>query len=262
MSIAFCEDVRTTPRETSDGQFLLDLDGYEGPLDLLLQLARDKKIDLSRLSIAVLADQYVTYIEHVRHIRLETAADYLVMAAWLAYLKSRLLLPLTPDDQPSAEEQSENLAFQLRRLNAMREAGEALLTRPQKYSVFLPRGATSGGFSSNDTTSYSASLNQILQAYVSVCQKDSPSIQYDIPVLPLDSVEQALERLGALLGALPQWSELLQFLPAGLTQPLANRAAIAATFGASLELVKQGIIHLRQETAFGSIHVKGNHVAA
>jgi segregation and condensation protein A len=254
MSLAFAEDI-AIPQEDADGQFLLDLDGYDGPIDLLLQLARDKKIDLSCLSIAHLADQYVSYIERVRHVRLEIAADYLVMAAWLIYLKSRLLLPLQPEDEPSAEEQAEALAFQLRRLDAMREAGRRLLARPQKDSHFLARHAPED-YSITQTIEYQADLGRLLQAYASICRQNTPAVPYDIPELPLHSVDQALDRLGQLLGKLPQWSELSRFLPAGLTRPLLTRSAIASTFGASLELVKRGTIQLRQEAAFGPIYLR------
>jgi segregation and condensation protein A len=255
MSLAFSEDL-VVPQEDANGQFILDLDGYDGPIDLLLQLARDKKIDLSRLSIAHLADQYVTYIEHVRHVRLEIAADYLVMAAWLTYLKSRLLLPAPVEDEPSAEEQLEALAFQLRRLDAMRQAGATLLERPQKDSHFLPRG-TIEDHSIVQHIQYQADLGSLLQTYARICRQNAPVTPYDVPELPLHSVDQALERLSQLLGVLPQWSELMHFLPTGLTRPLLTRSAMAATFGASLELVKRGTIHLRQEAAFTPIYVRG-----
>ena len=255
MSIAFAEDI-VMPQETPDGQFLLDLDGYDGPIDLLLQLARDKKIDLTCLSISHLADQYVTYIERVRHVHLEIAADYLVMAAWLTYLKSRLLLPVPIEDELSAEEQAEALAFQLRRLDSMRLAGVALLERPQKDSHFLSRA---GGetYAVSEKIHYQANLAGMLRAYGAICRRTQPVLAYDIPELPLHSVDMALERLSLVLGKLPQWSELAQFLPAGLSKPLLTRSAIAATFGASLELVKRGAIQLRQEKPFAALYVRG-----
>jgi segregation and condensation protein A len=258
MTLAFAEDA---PRETADGQFLLDLDGFDGPIDLLLQLARDKKIDLTQVSMLALAEQYIAFIERARHLRLELAADYLVMAAWLAFLKSRLLLPVQEDEfEPSAEEMAAALAFQLQRLEAMQIAGRRLMALPRRGSAVLARGRPET-FAPTGTMPVDLSLFQLLQAYGDSRRKAQPPRAYRIAPLNLDSVEMALERLSSVLGRLPDWTALSRFLPSHYGEsPLKTRAHVAAAFGASLELVKRGAIELRQDTAFGNIYVKGREV--
>jgi segregation and condensation protein A len=253
LTLAFAED------SLPEGQFLLDLDGFDGPIDLLLQLARDRKIDLTQLSIAELAGQYIAYIEHARHLRLEIAADYLVMAAWLAYLKSRLLLPQaeTESDDPTPEEMAEALAFQLKRLEAMRHAAERLVNRDRLGSHVLMRGAPET-FKPSGVPLVDLSLYQLLQAYSSCRHKADQPAHYQIAPLNLDSIEAALERLESVLGRLTDWSTLTQFLPSVVGEPvLKRRARLAAAFGASLELVKRGMLDLQQDKAFGPIYVRG-----
>lgn len=244
--------------ETADGQFILDLDGFGGPLDLLLQLARDRKIDLAQLSVAALAEQYIAYIERARHLKLELAADYLVMAAWLAYLKSRLLLPVPPpeeDAEPSPEELAEALAFQLRRLDAMRGAADTLLARPRLGSAVLARGEPEK-FSPRGGTKVDLSLHELLSAYAAARQPARAPSLYQIAPLTLDSIESALARLSEVIGKIPRWSVLSRFLPEHSASPLHRRAQVAATFGAGLELVKRGALSVRQDRPFAPVYVR------
>ncbi len=255
MTLAFAEDA---PRlETADGQFLLDLDGFDGPIDLLLQLARDKKIDLTRLSITALAEQYIAFIQQAQYLRLELAADYLVMAAWLAYLKSRLLIPVPEDaGEPSAEELAEALAFQLRRLEAMQTASDSLAARPRLGSHVLPRGMVETFAATPVDRQVDFTLFQLLEAYGGCRRKADRPAHYEIAPLDLDSIEMALDRLSEVLGRLPDWSVLTRFMPDSGATPLKVRAHVAATFGASLELVKRGALVLRQDSPFGPIYIK------
>jgi len=238
-------------------RLVVELGTYEGPLDVLLTLARDQKVDLTKISILRLADQYLAFIAAARELRLEIAADYLVMAAWLAYLKSRLLLP-PPEvegEEPTGAEMAAALAFQLRRLESMRTAGAGLFDRPHLGRDFFKRGAPER-FPVVRTSVYEASLYELLKAY-SVQRRRTEGRTYSVSdPIALFSVEDALTRLTEQLGAMPDWTVLSQFLPAGLQDPLSRRSALASTFGASLELARSGKISLRQETRFGPIYVK------
>lgn len=238
------------------GPLLLDLDGYEGPIDLLLDLARSQKLDLTKISILQLADQYLTFISQARELRLELAADYLVMAAWLAYLKSRLLLPVSREDGEdlSAEEMAARLAFQLQHLEAMRKMGHALLSRPQLNRDFFPRGAPEPVEMSR-TSVFEVSLYELLRAYGSFKSRDLITA-LRIDPSSLYSTEKALERLRSLIGETPDWSELSAFLPTELASPLVMRSAVAATFSATLELVKSGEVSVRQTAAFEPIFLR------
>jgi len=238
-----------------DGELHLDLDGYEGPIDILLTLARDQKVDLKKISILELADQYLSFINHARKLRLELAADYLVMAAWLAYLKSRLLLPSPPaDGEPTGAELAEALAFQLQRLEAMQKAGQAMLNLPQLGRDTFPRGAPEP-LEVVDIPVFELSLYELLKAYGT-----HPGRRRDgmLQIQPLDlfSMDDALKRIGDIIGRTLDWTILQNFLPEGLRQPLQRRAAVAATFAASLELARSGIINLRQDGLFGPIYMK------
>ncbi len=235
--------------------FTVDLDGFEGPLDLLLSLARDQKVDLARISILALVEQYLTFIDQRAKHNLELAADYLVMAAWLAYLKSRLLLPEPPaEDEPSAEEMAANLAFQLQRLEAMRKAGAALMARPQLLRERFPRGEP-------ETTRtelkpwWQVTLYELLRAYGDVLAR-KPVTRLEIEAPDLFSPDDAIHRLEAMLGKMPRWSTLSSFLPPGVSGLLA-RSAMAAHLVGALELVKQGRIELRQDPGlFAPVWVK------
>lgn len=234
--------------------FIVDLEGFEGPIDLLLALAREQKVDLARISILALAEQYLAYIERARDLRLEVAADYLVTAAWLAYLKSRLLLPAPlEDDGPSAEALAESLAWRLRQLDAIRRAGEELFARPRLGHERLPRGRPEG-LSVERTRRYSLALHVLLEAYVEQRLR-SREHRLVFERAPIMRVEDALRRLSELLGG-PDWQNLLAFMPHDLADDRQRRGAVAASFAASLELAHQGRIELNQTGPFGPIYLR------
>ncbi len=236
-------------------QLVVDLDGYEGPIDVLLSLARAQKVDLAKISILQLADQYLAFISAARQMRLEIAADYLVMAAWLAYLKSRMLLPEPqPEDEPSGAELAAALAFQLQRLEAMQQAGIRLMARPLLGRDVFPRGAPEGLRVVSRVT-YDATLYDLLKAYGDSRRRVTGSVLAIRPA-ELYSMDDALARLGKLLGKMPEWRTLMSFLPANLRTGLVGRSAVASTFAASLELVRSGRIQLRQDVAFGPIYLR------
>jgi segregation and condensation protein A len=237
------------------GDLFLDLGAYEGPIDVLLGLAREQKVDLVKISILKLADQYLVFIAEARRLRLELAADYLVMAAWLAYLKSRLLLPEPPaDDEPTGEEMAAALAFQLRRLEAMQQAGVRLLARPQLGRDVFKRGAPEG-LPVVSRIVWEVSLYDLLKAYGEQRSRAGAQV-LEIRAAELYSMEDALERLVGLVGRLPDWQTLSAFLPEGLRGGMLERSAVASTFAASLELARSGRLQLRQDVAFGPIWVR------
>lgn len=245
------------PLEEPSGQLVLDLDGFDGPIDLLLQLARDQKVDLAQISILQLADQYLGYVEQIRRIRLELAADYLVMAAWLAYLKSRLLLPPEPEaEEPSGEVLADALAFQLRRLEGFRNASKRLFERPQLGTDVVARGDPET-IEIAEQRVFGASLFDLLKAYTAVHIRGTDATYRPAPQR-LQSIEQAVERLDRMLGQIPGWATLQHFvgLDSDQATPLERRSAVAATFGATLELAKRGLIDLRQDGAFGPIYLR------
>ncbi|MDY0885096.1 ScpA family protein [Dongia soli] len=238
------------------GDLHLDLDGYEGPIDVLLNLARDQKVDLKKISILELADQYLGFVARARRLRLELAADYLVMAAWLAYLKSRLLLPEPPSDgEPSGAEMAAALAFQLQRLEAMQKAGQALLALPQLGRDFFRRGEPEP-VRLIQVPFYTLTLYDLLKAYGTHPGRKREGVLHIEP-LRLFSMDDALHRIGELLGYVLDWTTLRRFLPDDLQEtPLQRRAAMAATFAATLELARSGRIQLRQDGTFGPIYVR------
>ncbi|MDX1738094.1 MAG: ScpA family protein [Alphaproteobacteria bacterium] len=255
----FEEDEAPVERNPADLLFLA-LDGYEGPIDLLLNLARDQKVDLAKISIVALADQYLEFIERVRQLRLEIAADYLVMAAWLAYLKSKLLLPPTPDDEDeeSPEDLAARLAFQLRRLEAMQKISKQLMERPRKGREFFGRGDPEA-IQVVNTSTFDLSLFEMLRAYGSIRDKLTAST---LRIMPTDlySMDDAIERLRNLLGGMrvPNWTGLESFLPDNLKSDLILRSATAATFAASLELAREGLLEIRQNGIFAPIFFRSN----
>ncbi len=233
----------------------IDIEGFEGPLDVLLALARDQKVDLTRISILALADQYLAFIAHARRLSLELAADYLVMAAWLAYLKSRLLLPAPPgDDQPTGAEMAAMLAFQLQRLEAMKEAGGRLMDRARLDRDFFARGEPEP-LKIDNRPAFEITLYDVLSAYARQHARQQASTLHIAPT-ELFSIEQAVTRLRGLVGNVPDWSLLSSFLPAGLRDPLLVRSALASTFVAALELARSGRIELRQGDAFAPLYLK------
>jgi segregation and condensation protein A len=242
------------PEEVPAQAFVVDLEGFEGPLDLLLGLARDQKVDLTRISILKLADQYLAFIAEARRTNLELAADYLVMAAWLAYLKSRLLLPAMPGaEEPTGEEMAAALAFHLQRLESMQKAGADLLARRRRGIDFFPRGAAES-FESVYRTVYEVTLYDLLKAYGEHKRRTQKGT-LEIEPFDLYTVEDALQRLRKLVGATPDWQDLARFLPAGLSG-LVARSALASHFNASLELVKEGRLSIRQDGTFGPIYLR------
>jgi segregation and condensation protein A len=244
-------------REPGDSEsFRLDLEGYEGPIDVLLQLARDQKVDITRLSILELAEQYLEFVRRARKLRLELAADYLVMAAWLAYLKSRLLIPSTEsDEEPSGAEMAAALKFQLQRLEAMQDAGARLLARSQLGQEVFARGQPEP-LRRLTHASYEATLFELLSAYVrNHARVEATSLQ--IAPLGLYSVEEALQRLSGLMGPTPNWRTLATFLPSDLQGGLLWRSAMASTLAASLEMCREGKLQIRQDGPFGQIYLRG-----
>ncbi len=238
-----------------DAQALvLHLDGFEGPLDLLLDLARGQKVDLARISILSLVEQYLAVIESARAVRLELAADWLVMAAWLAWLKSRLLLP-AGDDAEAGEEAAEMLAARLLDLQRMRQAALWLGARPVLGQDVFARGAPEG-FVETDRSQLALDLPALLRAYLGALRRAAGTRRYRPPKLTLWSVQDALQRLAALLGHLPDWTTLERFLPDSLGSAMERRAALASTLVAGLELARGGALRLRQEAAFGPILVR------
>ena len=240
----------------SSDELIVDLDGFEGPLDLLLTLSRSQKLDLMQISILQLAEQYLDFVEKVRSLQIELAADYLVMAAWLAFLKSRLLLPPDPDEnEPSGEELAAHLAFQLERLQAMRDAAAKLMARDQLGRDFFARGIEEK-VEKIKRIKYEASLLDLIQAYARIKTKD----EFRPFVMDRDDVytlEQALERMRGLIGYTIGLIDISTFLPDGWTSSAGRiRAATASTFAATLELAKNGDLELRQRDNFGPIQFR------
>jgi len=242
-------------------QLVLDLDGYEGPIDVLLALAREQKVDLARISILALADQYLAFIAERRRLRLEIAADYLVMAAWLAYLKSRLLLPQPPaDDEPSGEALAAALGHRLRLLEAMQTAGARLMARPRLgHDVFL-RGMPEG-LEVVAVPVYELGLFDLLRAYGDSRRRQGAAV-LTIEPTAFHSMDEALRRLVGFVGRVPDWRELAGFLPEAPGGEISQRSALAATFAAMLELARRGQIELRQERNFGPIWLRSPSAAA
>lgn len=236
-------------------QLVLALDGYEGPIDLLLNLAREQKVDLAKISILALADQYLAFIAARRELRLEIAADYLVMAAWLAYLKSRLLLPQPPDeDGPEAEEIAAALSHRLKLLAAMQTAGRRLMARPQLGRDVFLRGAPEG-VAAVAVPVWQVRLYDLITVYAEGVRRRETAV-LRIEPSAFHSIDAALTRFARLLGRMTQWRELVRFLPDEPGVAELRRSALAATFAAALELARDGRVELRQDRAFGPIWLR------
>jgi segregation and condensation protein A len=233
---------------------VLRLEGFEGPLDLLLDLARAQKVDLAKISILALVEQYLAVIEGARQVRLELAADWLVMAAWLAWLKSRLLLPEGADAE-EGEQAAEILAARLRDLSAMRAGAVWLSGRPQLGREVFARGAPEDN-TEIDRSRLALDLGSLVRAYLLAVRRRAGARRYQPRPVTLWSVKEALQRLGMLLGSLPDWTSLERFLPEALGGALERRAAFASTLLAGLEMARGGAVRLRQEHAFGPILVR------
>lgn len=234
---------------------VIDVDGYEGPLDLLLDLARRQKVDLHKISVLALVEQYLAFIAHARRIRLELAADYLVMAAWLAYLKSRLLLPSPPrDDEPAAADLAAALAQRLKRLEAIRAASARLMERPRLGRDMFLRGAPEAS-APVSASGFTASLYDLLSAYARQRQRHS---QARVTLRPrfVWSIPDARAALEAILSDCADWSALEPYLDAYLGQPGRRRTVRASSFCAALELAREGRLHLRQDRAFGPLWLR------
>lgn len=242
------------PEMPSISPFEVEIDGYAGPIDVLLNLAREQKVDLIHISIVQLADQYLEFVAEARRKNLELAADYLVMAAWLAYLKSRLLIPdLSTEEEPSGEELAAALQFQLQRLEAMQKAGEQLMARARLGQDFYSRGARER-FRTTQRTIFDATLTDLIQAYAQHKARNTKVKSLHIErSFELHAVEDALMRLRSLVGHTPDWRTLASFLPDDLHSPLTRRSAMASTFGAILQLAKEGRVKIRQDGTYGEI---------
>ncbi len=243
-----------TGSTTSEGTALyLELDGWEGPLDLLLDLARRQKVDLKTISILALVDQYLNYIERAEALKLELAADYLVMAAWLAYLKSAMLLPKDEQEDPSPEELALRLQLRLQRLNAMREAAARLMGRDRVGRDVFTRGAPEG-LRVDRKNAWQCDWFALVQAYGQVKIRNEPAVHMvrDRMVMTLDS---ALERVSSMLGVSLDWMEIRDFLPAHSDRRL-RKSALASSFVAALELARLGRAEIRQEETFGPMHLR------
>lgn len=244
--------------ERSEGeQLMLYLGDFDGPIDMLLTLARDQKVDLAKISILALANQYIDFIEKARALRLELAADYLVMAAWLAYLKSRMLIPQEEKKQaePSAQDLAEALQFQLRRLEAMRKVANDLFHLPRLgYNVFA-RGEPEG-LKTEYVPRYEMTFYDLLRAYGDIKQRQQNAV-YKLNPVKLFSLEEAIERMEHMLGKIPQeWVSLFMFLPGGVKEKIVKRSAVASTFGGALEMAKRGLLKIHQEKNYGPIYIR------
>ncbi len=254
--LPFMSDV-TADRASDEPALVVDVEGFEGPLDLLLTLARQQKVDLARISILALADQYLAFIDAARKLRLELAADYLVMAAWLAYLKSRLLIPdpNAPEGQ-SAEDMASALAYRLKRLEAFREVAQKLMERPRLDRDVFGRGDPEP-IAQIKHPQYTATLYDLLSAYASQRSKQALAHVRFAPrkVWSLAEAREAVERL---IGSAPdsEWSRLDEYLVSYLVEPDLAATITASSFAATLEMVREGVMEVQQHTAFSPLYVR------
>ncbi len=234
-------------------ELTLNLDGWEGPLDLLLSLARSQKVDLAQISILQLVDQYTSYIAGARALKLEVAADYLVMAAWLAYLKSCLLLPKDPEQDPSPEEVALRLQMRLQRLDAMREAGARLLGRDRIGRDVFVRGAPEG-LRLVRKSAWQASAFDLFAAYGTVKARTAPAIHV-VHTRHVMTLDEAIERVSKMIGHAIDWMDIESFLPV-TDDPVFRKSALASSFVAALELARRGRLDISQEGAFAPLRIK------
>lgn len=269
MDVPFEEDL---PREDlipgahHVDELLLNIDGFEGPIEVLLIMARDQKVDLAKISILQLVRQYLAFVDRAAQLRLDLAAEYLVMAAWLAYLKSRLLLPREKSDGtgPTAEQMADALQFQLRRLEAMQKIAKVLFARPQLGSGIYVRGMPEG-LSTKTEITWDFSLFDLLKAYGDINLRKTNSV-YELPTFSIMSLGEALDRVGKMLGALPRkgphsvWVTLQSLIPEEIKDKLMCRSSMASMFTAGLEMVKQGKAEIKQEAPFRPIYMRASYV--
>ena len=234
-------------------EFTLSLDGWEGPLDLLLSLSRAQKVDLSQISILQLVEQYLTYLAEARALKLEIAADYLVMAAWLAYLKSCLLLPKDPEVDPSPEEIALRLQMRLQRLDAMREAGARLMGRDRLGRDVFGRGSPEG-LRLVRKSDWQVRDFDLFAAYGAIRARTQPALHV-VHARSVLTLEEAIERVSRMIGSAVEWTRLESFLPHTL-DPQFRKSALASSFVAALELARQGRLEIAQEEPFAPISLK------
>lgn len=248
------EQIDLSLPRSDEERLTLDIEGWEGPLDLLLTLARNQKVDLKQISILALVEQYLAFIAQARALKLELAADYLVMAAWLAYLKSGLLLPRDPEVEPSPEEMALRLQLRLQRLDAMREAGARLMARDRLGRDVFARGDPEG-LRVVRKPAWEANLFELIAAYGAMKARSLPAVHI-VSRRPVMTLEAALELVARMIGQRLDWTDLASFLPSEVDEEY-RRSAVASSFVAALELAKQGRLALRQEGAFAPLMVRG-----
>jgi segregation and condensation protein A len=254
MSVEFDNSLEAD-RALSEPAMIVDVEGFEGPLDLLLALARQQKVDLAKISILALADQYLQFIEEARKLRLELAADYLVMAAWLAYLKSRLLLPEpAAADGPSAEDMALALANRLRRLEAIREAATRLMDRPQLGRDVFARGAPEE-IAEIKRPEFTATLYDLLTAYAQQRQRSALS-RVRFKQRNVWSLAEARATLERLIGQSTDWSRIDQFLIAYVVEPSQAASVFASSFASALEMVREGVAEIHQKSSFSPLYMR------
>ncbi|MEK6638724.1 MAG: ScpA family protein [Pseudomonadota bacterium] len=250
MDTLFELDERAAP---DPDQLTLDLGSWEGPLDLLLALARNQKVDLRAISILALVEQYLVFIDSAKQLKLEIAADYLVMAAWLAYLKSCLLLPREPHVEPSPEELALRLQLRLERLNAMREAGARLMARDRLGRDVFANGAAEG-LRVIRKSRWDAQIFDLIQAYGQIRARQAP-VMHVVAHRHVMTLEEAIARVSRLVGSFIDWTEIGRFLPES-DDPVFRKSALASSFVAALELARQGKVALQQDEAFAPLMVR------
>ena len=251
------DDFESTAIAASDDALVVTVDGFEGPLDLLLTLARNQKVDIAKISVLKLAEQYLEFIEEAKRINLELAADYLVMAAWLAYLKSRLVLPQEkgPDGEPSADEMATRLRWRLQRLDAMRAASTRLMGRERLGRDVFGRGDPEP-VNVVKLRTYKDTLYDLLTAYATDRARRLGGKAYHPQMAPVLHIEEARERLERMLGRIPDWSALGRLLPPDWQGGRRRRSAVASTLLACLELARDGKVEISQGAPFEEIYVR------
>ena len=242
-----------------NNRFNLILDSYEGPIDLLLELARKQKVDLSEISIFELAEQYIQFISKYQDIHLEIAADYLVMAAWLTYLKSRLLLPKEENiEEHSPEDLEEALRYQLQRLEAFQKISKILYSKPIiGRDVFY--GGSTEGLKIKYDINYTATLFDVLNTYSIILRKSDNVSSLTIASSELYSVDSAIQRIKGMFGALSEWTNIMNLIPKFGLNKIVNKSSVTANFVASLELAKNGLIEVNQKETFGNIYIRSKN---
>ena len=251
------EDVPIEQLSSADEAFVVDVQGFEGPLDVLLALARTQKVDIASISVVALVDQYLEFINEAKRLKLELAADYLVMAAWLAFLKSKLLLPREgeTEEDVTAEEMAQRLAFRLMRLEAMRNAAEQLMARKRLGKDIFPRGMPDG-FKTIRDIQHTAKVYDLLKAYAEQRQR-VVNVVHKVKARKVWSIQEARERLQKLIGdKTGVWVQLDDYLDKYLPHKEDTRTARASSFGASLEMAREGIVELRQDEPFAPLYMR------